>query len=372
MTQKPFDFNITASLTPTKKYLLLCTMFENKENRTELSTLGEFGLINHIAERIKIVNSENEKGIGDDAAVLDIGSYKTVVTTDMLIEGVHFDLSYVPLRHLGYKAIVVNVSDIYAMNAVPLSITIGIALSNRFSLEAVEELYDGMMLACKKYNVDIVGGDTVSSPGGLTISVTAIGKAKAEDLTYRNGAGENDLICVTGDLGAAYLGLQILNREKQIFLANPKMQPDFEGHDYLLERQLKPEARKEVIQQLKAVGIKPSAMIDVSDGLASELFHICKQSKCGCRIYEEKIPVDIHASLLAEEFNLSPITCALNGGEDYELLFTIKNSDYESVKKINDVSVIGHITRELSGLAMVDKGEGEIPLRAQGWDAFNH
>ncbi len=345
-------------------------MFDNKDNRTELSEFGEFGLIKHIASSVVLNNIANEKGIGDDAAVIDMAGHKTVVTTDMLVEGVHFDLTYVPLKHLGYKAVVVNLSDIYAMNATPTSLTVGLAVSNRFSLEAIEELYAGMLLACEKYGVDIIGGDTTTSPGGLSICITALGMAKAEDLTYRNGAKENDLICVTGDLGAAYLGLQILNREKQVFLENPKMQPDFEGHDYLLERQLKPEAGKKLIEALKKLGVKPTAMIDISDGLASELFHICEQSACGCRIYEDKIPIDIHAGLLADEFNLSSLTCALNGGEDYELLFTINPADYEKIKTIEYVSVIGHITRESSGLAMVDKGDGEIALRAQGWDSF--
>ena len=346
--------------------------FENKDSRTELSALGEFGLIDLISKNVQLRHTETIKGIGDDAAVIDSGNQKTIVTTDMLIEGVHFDLVYTPLKHLGYKAVVVNLSDIYAMNARPKQIVISIGLSSKFSLEAVEELYAGIMLACEQYNVDVAGGDTTSSRSGLVINITAIGVADEADIVYRNTANETDLICVTGDLGAAYLGLQLLNREKQVFLANPGAQPDFSGYDYLLERQLKPEAQRWLIDDLKTAGIKPTSMIDISDGLASELFHICRQSKKGCRVYEEKIPVDVKAGELAEEFNMNVLTCALNGGEDYELLFTVPVTDFEKIKTIKDVHVIGHITDEAAGLFLIGKNNEQIELRAQGWDAFRH
>ncbi len=345
-------------------------MFENK-NRTELEQLGEFGLIKLIADHVKLKNSETIKGIGDDAAVVNTQGKTMVVTTDMLVEGIHFDLSYTPLKHLGYKAVVVSLSDVYAMNAIPRQIVISIGLSNRFSLEAVEELYEGINLACEKYKVDLVGGDTTSSRSGLIISGTAIGFAdKAEDIVYRNTAKATDLICVSGDLGAAYLGLQLLNREKKVFLENPGVQPELSGYDYLLERQLKPEARKDIIEQLKSAGIQPTSMIDISDGLSSELFHICSQSKTGCQVYEEKIPIDVKTGELADEFNLNPVVCALSGGEDYELLFTININDFEKIKTIKDVHVIGNITDKAAGLMMVDKAGGVIQLRAQGWDAF--
>lgn len=347
-------------------------MFENKNNRTELDQIGEFGLIKLISETVKLGNSETIKGIGDDAAVIDTHGKITTITTDLLLEGVHFDLTYCPLKHLGYKAVVVNLSDIYAMNAQPKQIVVSIGLSNRFSLEAVEELYAGINLACEKYNVDLVGGDTTTSRSGLVISITAIGvAAKKEDIVYRNTAKPTDLICVSGDLGAAYLGLQLLNREKKVFLENPKSQPELTGYDYLLERQLKPEARKDIIEQLKASGIKPTSMIDVSDGLASELFHICKQSKVGCQVYEDKIPIDIKSGELADEFNLNAVICAMSGGEDYELLFTTSIHDFEKIKLLKDVHIIGHITDESSGLMMVDKAGTAIALKAQGWDALN-
>lgn len=345
-------------------------MFENKNNRTELEQLGEFGLIDHISKTVKLRNAETIKGIGDDAAVIDNASFMTVVTNDLLIEGIHFDLTYVPLRHLGYKAVVVNLSDIYAMNAVPKQFTVGLALSNRFSLEAIEELYAGMELACEKYGVDLIGGDTTASPSGLVISITAIGKANKENLVYRDGANETDLICVTGDLGAAYMGLQLLNREKRLYLENPKFQPDLAGYDYLLERQLKPEARKEIIALFRKAAIMPTAMIDVSDGVASELHHICKQSKTGCRIYEDKIPIDVKTFELAQEFNINPLVCALNGGEDYELLFTISINDFEKIKNDKNIHIIGHVTEENTSLFLVTKSEQEIELKAQGWDAF--
>ncbi|MEO5572218.1 MAG: thiamine-phosphate kinase [Bacteroidia bacterium] len=347
-------------------------MFENKENRTELEQLGEFGLIKHITQSVKIKHRETIKGIGDDAAVIDTSGKISVVTTDMLVEGIHFDLTFSPLKHLGYKAVVVNLSDIYAMNAIPKQILIALGLSNRFSLEAVEELYEGIHLACEKYGVDLVGGDTTTSRSGLIISITAMGVVdKKEDIVYRNTAKATDLICVSGDLGSAYLGMQLLNREKKVFIENPSVQPELSGYDYLLERQLKPEARKDIIEQLKLSGIKPTSMIDVSDGLSSELFHICIQSKTGCQIYEEKIPIDLKTSELADEFNLSPVICALNGGEDYELLFTISIHDFEKITLLEDVHVIGHITEKENGLTMVEKGGSTIELKAQGWDAFN-
>ena len=356
-------------------------MFENKDSRTELSQLGEFGLIKLISQKVELKNPESIKGIGDDAAVISLtptlpsvdgeGGKPILVTTDMLLEGIHFDLSYCPLKHLGYKAVVVNVSDIYAMNATPKQITVSVALSNRFSLEAVDELYEGILLACEKYGVDLVGGDTSSSQSGLVISVTAIGVAdKKENIVYRNTAKPTDLICVSGDLGAAYLGLQLLNREKKVFLEHPGVQPELTGYDYLLERQLKPEARKDIIEAFKKSNILPTCMIDISDGLASELFHICTQSKTGCEIYEEKIPVDVKTAELAEEFNLSPVVCALSGGEDYELLFTVNISDYEKVKLLKDVHIIGHVTDEAGSLKMVDRAGHSIDLKAQGWKAF--
>jgi len=345
-------------------------MFENKENRTELSSLGEFGLIDHIASAVELKNSESVKGIGDDAAVIDNGNEMTVVTTDMLVEGVHFDLTFQPLKHLGYKAVSVNLSDIYAMNAIPKQIVVGIAISNRFSLEAIEELYEGIQLACEKYSVDLVGGDTTSSTVGLVISVTAIGKAKKEDLVYRNGAGVGDLICVSGDLGGAYVGLQLLEREKKIFLENPKIQPDLSNADYILERQLKPEPRKDIIDKLKQVGVLPTAMIDISDGLSSEVMHLCKQSGTGCTSYEDKFPIDPQTFEKAREFNLDPTVCALSGGEDYELLFTIKQTDYEKMRMHVDISIVGHMVAKEEGLHLVDKSGNQVKLQAQGWKAF--
>ena len=340
-------------------------MFENKENRTELSSLGEFGLIDQIASAVELKNPESVRGIGDDAAVIDNGDEMTVVTTDMLVEGVHFDLTFQPLKHLGYKAVTVNLSDIYAMNATPKQIVVGIAISNRFSLEAIEELYEGIQMACDKYSVDLVGGDTTSSTSGLVISITAIGKAKREDIVYRNGAGVGDLICVSGDLGGAYVGLQLLEREKKIFLENPKIQPDLSNADYILERQLKPEPRKDIIDKLKQVDVKPTAMIDISDGLSSEVMHLCKQSQTGCTLYEDKFPIDPQTYEKAREFNLDPTVCALSGGEDYELLFTIKQSDYEKMRMHVDIS----IAKE-EGLHLIDKSGNQVKLQAQGWKAF--
>ncbi len=344
---------------------------EKNPARTELSSLGEFGLINHISKHVELKNESSVVGIGDDAAVIEYKNGKqTVVSTDMLIEGIHFDLMYCPLKHLGFKAVAVNVSDIYAMNALPKQILISLAISNRFSLEAIEELYSGILIACKKYDVDLVGGDTNSSLGGMVISVTAIGEAEKNEIVLRSGAKPNDLLCVSGDLGSAYLGLQILEREKKIFQENPNIQPDLSGNDYLIERQLKPEARKDIIKKLKEIGVKPTSMIDISDGLASETLHLCTESNVGCRLYENKIPLDNTAIERAKEFNLNPTVCALNGGEDYELLFTINIKDHDKIKKLSqDISVIGHITEKSEGTNLVLTGtEMLTPLTAQGWN----
>jgi thiamine-monophosphate kinase len=344
-------------------------MLENT-GRTELSSLGEFGLIKHLTQFIEIKNESTTKGIGDDAAVIDYKGKKMVVSTDMLVEGVHFDLAYVPLKHLGFKAVSVNVSDIYAMNAIPRQITVSIAMSNRFSVEAMEEFYAGMMLACHKHKVDIVGGDTTTNKSGLVISITAIGEADEDELVYRDGAKEGDLLCVTGDLGAAYVGLQLLEREKQIFMESPGVQPDLEGNDYILERQLKPEARKDIPVLLKKLEVKPTSMIDVSDGLASEILHLCTQSSTGCNLYEEKIPIDPSTYNMAREFNLDPTVCALSGGEDYELLFTIDQSDFPKIKANPDITVIGHMTASKDGVNLITKGGTSHPLTAQGWDSL--
>ncbi len=345
-------------------------MFENKE-RTDISELGEFGLIDSITRNITISNSSTKKGVGDDAAVLSFEGKKTLISTDLLLEGIHFDLMFTPLKHLGYKAIQVNLSDIYAMNGMATQVTVSLGLSSKFPLEAVEELYEGMLIACKKYGVDIVGGDTSSSRQGLVISVTSIGYADEEEICYRSGAEEGDLICVSGDLGASYVGLQLLEREKQIFIENPSIQPDLEGKDYIVERQLKPEARKDIVEMLKEFSIKPTAMIDVSDGLSSEVMHLCKQSDKGCKLYEEKIPIDPMTYETAREFNLDPTVCALSGGEDYELLFTIKQADYDKIKGSADVSVIGYITEPSAGMELISKSGRVHPLKAQGWNAFN-
>lgn len=343
--------------------------FDNTSD-TDLAELGEFGLIKHLTEHIEIYQTSTIKGVGDDAAIIDNGNLQTVISTDMLVEGVHFDLSYVPLRHLGYKSVVVNLSDIYAMNAEPRQILVSLAISNRFKLEALEELYSGMLLACKKYNVDLVGGDTTSNLSGLVINITAMGAAKKEEIVYRNGAKESDLLCVSGDLGGAYMGLQILEREKMVFKENPKLQPDLEGKDYILERQLKPEARKDVIDTLKNLGVMPTSMIDVSDGLSSEILHLCTQSKVGVELYEEKIPIDPLTYETAREFNLDPTLCMLSGGEDYELLFTVNISDYEKIKNSMDITIIGHITNEAKGCLLVSKSGTVHELKAQGWNAL--
>ncbi len=338
--------------------------------RTELSELGEFGLIKHLTQDIAITNSSTLKSVGDDAAVISNEGDEILVSTDLLIEGVHFDLSYCPLRHLGYKAAVVNFSDIAAMNGTPEQITVSIALSNRFSLEAIEEFYDGIKLACEKYKVDLVGGDTSTSFSGLFISITVIGRAKKEDITYRNGAGVNDLVFISGDLGAAYMGLMVLKREKEVYRANPEIQPELTGHDYILERQLKPEARTDIVKLLKECNVKPTSMIDISDGLASEIIHICQDSDKGCSLYEDKIPIDTSTISMVEEFGIDPTIAALSGGEDYELLFTISQNDYEKVKDIKEITAIGHITDAAAGINLISRSGTAVPITAQGWDAF--
>tara|TARA_Y100000991_G_scaffold204832_1_gene180668 strand:+ start:13217 stop:14266 length:1050 start_codon:yes stop_codon:yes gene_type:complete len=347
------------------------TLLEDKTpNRTPLSKLGEFGLINHLSKDFELKNETSIFGIGDDCAVIDVGHHFQLLTTDMLIEGVHFDLTYTPLKHLGYKSVVVNLSDIYAMNGLPRQITVSIALSNRFPLEAVEELYEGIRLACTAYNVDLVGGDTTSSTSGLFLSITAVGEVAKDKIVYRSGAKEHDLIVVSGDLGSAYLGLQILNREKQVFVSDSKMQPDLQNKDYILQRQLKPEARKDVIDLFKSKEIIPTSMIDISDGLSSELLHLCANSEVGCAIYEQKLPIDYMAISTAEEFNISAATCALNGGEDYELLFTISQSHYDAIKDNRDLTIIGHITDVTLGSVLVTEDENHQPLTAQGWNSI--
>ena len=337
--------------------------------KTEISTLGEFGLIRHLTEGIKLQNESSRYGVGDDAAVLSYPSEKQIlVTTDLLMEGVHFDLIYVPLKHLGYKSAVVNFSDIYAMNGTPKQITVSLALSKRFYVEDMEELYAGIRLACEEYNVDIVGGDTSSSLTGLAISITCIGEGEKDKIVYRNGAKETDLICVSGDLGAAYMGLQLLEREKTVLKGEKEIQPDFTGKEYLLERQLKPEARRDVIQKLAEAGVQPTSMMDISDGLSSELLHICTQSKVGCRVYEEHIPIDYQTAVMAEEFNMNLTTCALNGGEDYELLFTVPIADHEKVAEMEGIKLIGHITKPELGCALITRDGQEFELKAQGWN----
>ena len=338
--------------------------------RTEISKLGEFGLIRRLTEGIKPQNPSTNYGVGDDAAVLSYPAEKEIlVTTDLLLEGVHFDLTYVPLKHLGYKAAVVNFSDIYAMNGEPKQITVSLGISKRFSVEDMDALYAGIRLACEDYHVDIVGGDTTSSYTGLTISITCIGEVEKGKAVYRNGAKETDLICVTGDLGAAYMGLQLLEREKSVLQgADKDVQPDFSGKEYLLERQLKPEARRDIIRKLAEEGVQPTAMMDISDGLSSELLHICTQSKMGCRIYEEHLPIDYQTAVMAEEFNMNVSTCALNGGEDYELLFTVPIADHSKVADMEGVRLIGHITKPELGCALITRDGQEFELKAQGWN----
>lgn len=340
---------------------------EDNNLKLSIESLGEFGLIDHLTQKTALKNSSTIKGVGDDAAVLDYRNETIVVTTDLLTEGVHFNLMYVPLKHLGYKAVVVNLSDVYAMNATPKQITVSIAISKRFNLEAIEQVYEGIHLACENYGVDLVGGDTTSSLTGLTICITAIGSAPKEKLVYRSGARPNDLLCVTGDLGGAYMGLQLLERENEVFKVNPKVQPKLEGYDYILQRQLKPEARKDMVEAFGKMGIQPTSMIDISDGLSSEILHLCKNSGVGCRLYEEKIPYADQTKALAEEFNINPIVAALNGGEDYELLFTLPLADYDKIKNDPDISIIGHMTQKDESAMLVTTGGSLIPLQAQGW-----
>lgn len=339
-----------------------------EKQRTEIATLGEFGLIRHLTSDIRPQNSSTLRGVGDDAAVMSYPDTEVLVTTDLLMEGVHFDLTYVPLKHLGYKSAMVNISDIYAMNGTPRQMTVSLAVSKRFCIEDLEELYAGLRLACEAHHVDIVGGDTTSSLTGLAISITCIGDAPRDRIVYRDGARETDLICVSGNLGAAYMGLQLLEREKKVFEGQREAHPDFAGKEYLLERQLKPEARGDIIKALADNGIKPTAMMDISDGLSSELMHICTQSHAGCRIYEERIPLDYQTAVMAEELNLNVTTCALNGGEDYELLFTVPLSDNEKVARLDDIRIIGYITKPELGMALITCDGQEFELRAQGWN----
>ena len=336
---------------------------------TEISQIGEFGLIDRLTEGLKPLNSSTIKGVGDDCAVVSYPDTDVLVSTDLLVEGVHFDLTYVPLKHLGYKAAVVNFSDLYAMNATPRQITVGLAISSRFTVEHIEELYSGIRLACELYGVDLVGGDTTASRSGLVISVTCIGDAKKDNIVYRNGAKDTDLICVTGDLGAAYMGLQLLEREKRVGQGEKDFQPDFAGKEYLIERQLKPEARRDIIEEFAKHGIVPTSMMDISDGLSSELIHICKDSSVGCRVYEERLPIDYQTAVMAEEINMNLATAALNGGEDYELLFTVPLHLHDEIKKIKGVSVIGYITKPELGCALITRDGTEMELKAQG---FNH
>ena len=354
---------------------------------TEISKLGEFGLIHRLTDNIKIKNESTIKGVGDDCAVLHYPDSEVLVTTDMLMEGVHFDLTYIDLQHLGYKSAMVNISDIFAMNGTPRQLTVSIALSKRFKVEDMEEFYSGLRMACDKWGVDIVGGDTTSSYTGLAISITCIGEARKEDIVYRNGAKDTDLICVTGDLGAAYMGLQLLEREKSVYYQqvdearkkNDKraleelkgFQPDFAGKEYLLQRQLQTEARGDIIARFRELNIRPTAMMDISDGLSSELMHICKQSNCGCRIYEKNIPIDYQTAVMAEELNMNVTTCALNGGEDYELLFTVPIGDHEKIQQMDNVKLIGHITRPELGQMLVTRDNQEFELKAQGWNPLS-
>lgn len=347
-------------------------MIEDKnQKKTTLSELGEFGLIEHLTTNFSIKNSSTILGIGDDAAVLEFKEKSVVVSTDLLVEGVHFDLSYMPLKHLGYKAVIVNLSDIYAMNARATQVTVSIAVSNRFGLEALEALYDGIHTAAKVYGVDVIGGDTTSSTSGLTISITAIGEINASDVVKRSEANPNDLLVVSGDIGAAYLGLQVLEREKEVFKVNPNNQPDLDAYTYIIERQLKPEARKDIVQLLKDLDVKPTSMIDISDGLSSEIIHLCKQSHVGCDLYEDKIPLDPQVISTCEEFNLDSTTIALSGGEDYELLMTISQDDYPKIKANPNLTVIGYMTDVSFGIHLVTRGDEKIPLTAQGWNSLN-
>ncbi|AWX44629.1 Thiamine-phosphate kinase [Flagellimonas maritima] len=347
-------------------------MLEDKNpQRTTLENLGEFGLIKHLTQNFKLNHDSSVLGIGDDAAVLDFKGKKTIITTDMLVEGIHFDLSYMPLKHLGYKSVIVNLSDIYAMNANATQITVSIAVSNRFPLEALEEFYEGVAMACKMYNVDLVGGDTTSSTTGMLISITAIGIAEENEIVPRSGSKPNDLLVVSGDLGGAYLGLQVLEREKEVFKVNPNNQPDLEPYSYIVERQLKPEARKDIVALLQKLDVKPTAMIDISDGLSSEILHLCEQSSTGCNLFEDKIPLDPTVMSTSEEFKMDVTTIALSGGEDYELLFTIDQSDFPKIKGNPNLTVIGHITDKGEGAHLITRGDTKIPVSAQGWNSFN-
>lgn len=344
-------------------------MVNNKSSKTAISTLGEFGLIHHLTDHIQIKNSSTIKGVGDDCAVLDFKGKKVVITTDMLTEGVHFNLMYTPLKHLGYKSVTVNLSDVCSMNAEPRQIIISLAISSKFSVEALDEFYSGLYLACERYGIDLVGGDTTSSLTGFTISVTAVGEADEQDLVYRSGAENTDLLCVSGDLGGAYMGLQLLERENEIFKVNPKMQPQLEGYDYILERQLKPEPRLDMLKIFKELGVKPTSMIDISDGLSSEILHLCEDSGVGCRLYEDRIPYDDQTKRMAQELNINPLVAALNGGEDYELLFTIPLVDHDKIRNHPDITILGHMVPKEEGAKLITAGTGmEIPLEAQGWN----
>ena len=348
-------------------------MLEDKnQSRTSLEELGEFGLIEHLTKNFSIQHKTSVLGIGDDAAIVDFKESQTVITTDLLIEGVHFDLSYMPLKHLGYKAVMVNLSDVYAMNAAASQITVSIAVSNRFPVEALEELYEGIHAACKNYKVDLIGGDTTSSNVGLVISITALGQASPETIVKRSGANENDLLVVSGDLGGAYRGLQVLEREKEVFKANPNNQPELEQYSYIVERQLKPEARQDITAILKELNVVPTAMIDISDGLSSEILHLCKASNVGCQLFEDKIPLDPQVINVCEEFNIDSTTIALSGGEDYELLFTIKQEDYPKIKANPSVSVIGHMTHEREGKHLITRADTKIPIIARGWNSLSN
>ncbi len=348
-----------------------CTMLENKNpEKTALEELGEFGLIDHLTKNFSIKHKSTVRGIGDDAAVLNFKGKKTVVSTDMLIEGIHFDLSYMPLKHLGYKAVMANLSDIYAMNAVATHITVSIAISNRFPLEALEEFYSGVALASEIYKVDLVGGDTTSSNKGMLISITAIGEANEKDIVYRSGAKPNDLLVVSGDLGGAYCGFQVLEREKEVFKVNPNNQPDLSPYTYIIERQLKPEARKDIVELLKKLEVRPTAMIDISDGLSSEILHLCKQSKVGCNLYEDKIPLDPTVISACEEFHIDSTLVALSGGEDYELLFTIDQKEFPKIKGNPHLTVVGHMTEKNEGAHLISRNNSKIPITAQGWNSF--
>ena len=340
------------------------------EKNIDLKDLGEFGLIERLTKKIKLFNENTLLGPGDDAAIIN-SSKEILVSSDMLVEGIHFDMAFTPLKHLGYKSVIVNISDIYAMNGNPKQITVGLAISSKYTLEAIEEFYDGILLACEKYKVDVIGGDITSCINGLTISITAIGEAMKKEIVKRSGAKENDLLITTGDLGGAYMGLNVLQREKEVWKSNPYMQPELDNYNYILERQLKPEARRDVIEFLKKCNVIPTSMIDISDGLASEVFHICTSSNVGCQLYEEKIPIDPQTYQTSMDFNTNPTVSALNGGEDYELLFTINQKDYEKIKNDPNLTVIGHITKKSQGINLIGNGKTSTPLQAQGWNHFN-